>query len=62
MEKNRTLIRRTRSESEKPFSFVPRMQKGGGSISLWDCMISEGIGDLVFLRRSCQWPDVYSCH
>ena len=26
--KNRTLVRRTRSESEKPFSFVPRMQKG----------------------------------
>ena len=46
--KNRTLIRRTRSESEKSFSFVPCMQKGGGSISLWSCMTSEGIGDLVF--------------
>ena len=46
--KNRTLIRRTRSESEKPWSFVPRMQKEGGSASLWGCMTSEGIGDLVF--------------
>ena len=46
--KNRTLARRTRSESEKPCSFVPRMQKGGGSIRLWGCMISEGIGNLVF--------------
>ena len=32
--KNCTLVRQTRSESEKPFSFVPCMQKGGGSISL----------------------------
>ena len=46
--KNCTLIRRTRSENEKPFSFVPRMQKEGGSISLWGCMTSEEIGDLVF--------------
>ena len=46
--KNRTVVRRTRSESEKTFSFVPRMQKGGGKISLWVCMISEGIVDLVF--------------
>ena len=46
--KNRTLIRRFRSESEKPFSFVPRMQKGGGSIILWGCMTSEEIDDLVF--------------
>ena len=37
-----------RSESEKPFSFVPRMQKRGGSISLWVSMTSEGIDDLVF--------------
>ena len=46
--KNRTLVRRTRSESEKPFSFVPRMQKRGGSTSLWACMTNEEIGDLVF--------------
>ena len=52
--KNRTLVRRIPSKSEKPFSFVARMQKRGGSISLWGCMTSEGIGDLVFLRRSCQ--------
>ena len=32
--KNRTLVRRKMSESEKPFSFVPRMQKGGGSVSV----------------------------
>ena len=46
--KNRTLVGQTRSESEKPFSFVPRMQQRGGSISLWACMNSEGISDLVF--------------
>ena len=46
--KNRTLIRRSRSESEKPFSFVRRMQKGVGSINLWARMTSEGIDDVVF--------------
>lgn len=46
--KNRTLVRRKRTESEKPFSFVPRMQKGGGSVSLWGCMTSAGVGELVF--------------
>ena len=46
--KNRTLVRQIRSASEKPFSLVPRMQKGGGSIRLWGCMTSEEIGDLVF--------------
>ena len=46
--KNCTLVPRTQSESEKPFIFVPRMQKEGGRISLLGCMTSEGIDDLVF--------------
>ena len=45
--KNRTLIWWTRSKSEKPFSFVSRMQKGGGSINLWSCMTSAKIDNLV---------------
>ena len=43
--KKRTLVR---SESEKSFSFVSRMPTEGASISLWGCMTSEGINDLVF--------------
>ena len=46
--KNRTLLRRIPSESEKPLSFVPRTQKRGGKISLWVCITREEIGDLVF--------------
>ena len=46
--KNRSLIRRTRSERGKSFNFVTRMHKWGDSISLWGCMTSKGIGDLVF--------------
>ena len=31
-----------------PFCFVPRVQKGGGCISVWGCMTSAGVGPLVF--------------
>ena len=46
--KNRTFVRRLMTEIDKPFSFVPRMQKGGGSVSVWGCMTSAGTGPLVF--------------
>ena len=31
-----------------PSSFIPRLQKGGGSISLWGYMTSTGVGSLIF--------------
>jgi transposase len=46
--KNRTLVRRKMNESDMPFSFVPRMQKGGGCVSVWGCMTSAGTGPLMF--------------
>ena len=46
--KNRTLVRRKMSERDRPFSFVPRMQNGGGSVSVWGCMTSSGLSNLVF--------------
>ena len=30
------------------FSFIPRLQKGDDSISLWGCMISTDVGPLIF--------------
>ena len=46
--KNRTFVRRKPNESDLSFSFIPRLQKGGGSISLWKCITSTGVGPLVF--------------
>ena len=30
------------------FSFIPRLQKGGGSISLWGCITSIDVGSFIF--------------
>ncbi|CAM4973016.1 unnamed protein product [Rotaria socialis] len=45
--KNRTFVRRLRSEADQPFNFVPKVQDGGGSISVWECMASGARGPLV---------------
>ncbi|CAF3431589.1 unnamed protein product [Rotaria socialis] len=44
---NRTFVRRLRSEADQPFNFVPKVQDGGGSISVWECMASGARGPLV---------------
>lgn len=54
--KNRTFVRRTMDEADKPFSFVPRMQNGGGCVSVWGCMTSAGIGPLVFYEDRVNGP------
>ncbi|CAF2781502.1 unnamed protein product [Rotaria sp. Silwood2] len=46
--KNRSYMRRLPSESDKPFCFRPRVQGGGGSISVWGAMTAKGVGPLVF--------------
>ena len=46
--KNRSYVRRLPSEADRPFSFQPRMQCGGGSVSVFGCMTAEGVGPLVF--------------
>ena len=45
--KNRTLVRRLQTESDAPFNFVPRVQGGGGSVSVWGCMAGGARGPLV---------------
>ena len=46
--KNRCYVRRFPSEANKPFCFQPRIQGGGGSISVWGAMTAKGVGPLVF--------------
>ena len=46
--KNRSFVRRLPSESDAPFNFKPRVQGGGGSISVWGAMTAKGVGPLVF--------------
>ncbi|CAF2023710.1 unnamed protein product [Rotaria magnacalcarata] len=36
--KNGSLIRRLKSENNEPFNFVLRVQGGGGSVSVWECV------------------------
>ena len=46
--KNRTYVRRTPTEKDKPFSFQTRSKRGGGSVSVWGCVSAEGVGPLDF--------------
>ncbi|CAF1245583.1 unnamed protein product [Didymodactylos carnosus] len=45
--KNRSFVRRLRSEQDKPFNFRACVQGGGSCVSVWRCMTAEGIGTLV---------------
>ena len=45
--KNRLLVRRLISETDEPFNFVPRVQGGGGTVSVWGCMSGGARGSLV---------------
>ncbi|CAM4976400.1 unnamed protein product [Rotaria socialis] len=45
--KNRTCVRRLRSEADQRFNFVPNVQGGEGSISVWGCMAGGARGPLV---------------
>ena len=54
--KNRTFVRRLRSESDQPFNFVPKVQGGGGSISVWGCMAGGARGPLVIYSGKVNGP------
>ncbi|CAF3399079.1 unnamed protein product [Rotaria socialis] len=45
--KNGSLVHRLKSENNEPFNFVPRVQGGGRSVSVWGCMSEGGRGSLV---------------
>ena len=44
---NRVYVRRQRNESDAPFNFQPRIQGGGGEVSVWGCITFKGVGMLV---------------
>lgn len=46
--KNRRYVRRFSIEFNQPFCFAPKMQGGGGSLSVWGCFTAHGPGPLVF--------------
>lgn len=54
--KNGTLVRRLRSENNEPFNFVPRVQGGGGSVSVWGCMSGGARGSLVVYTGRVNGP------
>ena len=45
--KNCTFVRRRRSEYDQPFNFVPKVQGGGGCVSVWGCIAGGARGPLV---------------
>ena len=45
--KNRGVVRRLPRESNEPFNFTPRVQGGGGSVSIRGCMSGGARGPLV---------------
>ncbi|CAF3997138.1 unnamed protein product [Rotaria magnacalcarata] len=63
--KNKSFVRRLPSESDKPFNFQPRVQGGGGSISVCGIMTAKGVGSLAFYdgHVTCYYvQDNAPCH
>ncbi|CAF4484534.1 unnamed protein product, partial [Rotaria magnacalcarata] len=58
--KKKSFVRRLPSESDKPFNFQPRVQGGGGSISVWGIMTAKGAGPLVFYDGRMNGPTCIS--
>ena len=54
--KNRTLVRRLKSESSEPFNFVPKVQGDGGIVSVWGCMSTGARGPLVIYNGRLNGP------
>jgi len=54
--KTRTYVRCLQSEIIEPFNFLPRVQGGGGGVSVWGC-ISGGVrGPLVMCSGNVDGP------
>lgn len=43
----RMVVRRTSKEQDQPFSFRPRLQGGGGNVSVWGCFTASGPGPIL---------------
>ncbi|CAF3984976.1 unnamed protein product [Rotaria sordida] len=55
--KNRSFVRRLPSEADQPFNFQPRVQGGGGSVSVWGVMTAKGVGPLAFYDGRMNGPN-----
>ncbi|CAF1663541.1 unnamed protein product [Rotaria magnacalcarata] len=58
--RTKSFVRRLSSESDKPFNFQPRIQGGGGSISVRGIMTAKGGGPLVFYDGRMNGPTYIS--
>lgn len=54
--KNRTYVRRLKNEVNEPFNFVPRVQGGGGHVSVWGCISGGARGPLVMYTGNLNGP------
>lgn len=54
--KNRIYIRRRHCEENFDFNFQPRIQAGGGHVSVWGCMTANGPGPICFYEGRLNAP------
>lgn len=54
--KNRTFVRRLKTESNESFSFILKVQGGGGHVSVWGCMSGGARGPLVMYSGKVNGP------
>ena len=54
--KNRSFVRRLKSESNQPFNFLPSVHGGGGHVSVWGCMSADARDPLVIYSGIVNGP------
>ena len=45
--KRRQCVRRRNGEASQPECLNPTIKHGGGSLQVWDCLASSGVGNLI---------------
>ncbi|CAF0963481.1 unnamed protein product [Rotaria magnacalcarata] len=50
--KNGTYIRRLKSETNQSFNFIPRVQGGGGNVSVWGCISGGAHAPLLIYNEA----------
>ncbi|CAF4587532.1 unnamed protein product, partial [Rotaria socialis] len=43
-------------ENNEPFNFVPRVQGGGGTVSVWECMSGDARGPIMIYTDKMNGP------
>ncbi|CAF2093923.1 unnamed protein product [Rotaria magnacalcarata] len=49
-------VRRRLIKNNEPFNFVPRVQGGGGTVSVWGCMPGDACGSLIIYTGKMNGP------